>query len=195
MLLHLSDRFTMKSNHTLPEQVVLVNRSGRKTGLAEKMAAHENGWLHRAFSIFLFNEKGEMLLQQRAADKYHFGNLWTNACCSHPRPGEKIMVAASRRLKEELGIHSKLKVLDSIQYSFFDQKSNLTEHEYDFILAGSYDGPVPFNRKEVKAIKWVTTAELKSQLTRAPQKFTPWFKLIMQKKKLTRDLNTWKSSL
>ncbi|MEP7129225.1 MAG: isopentenyl-diphosphate delta-isomerase, partial [Chitinophagales bacterium] len=94
----------MKSKKKPVELVVLVNQSGKKTGVAEKMAAHENGWLHRAFSIFIFNSKGEMLLQQRATTKYHFGGLWTNACCSHPRPGEKLATAAKRRLMEELGI-------------------------------------------------------------------------------------------
>src|SRR5580765_4365876 len=157
------------------DSVVLVNKSGRKTGVAEKMNAHEKGLLHRAFSIFIFNEKGEMLLQKRAASKYHFAGLWTNACCSHPKPGEKVLAAAKRRMSEELGFTVPLKIVGNIIYCFHDKKSALTEHEYDYILAGKYNTKVIFNRNEVSAVKWITLKELFTDLKSYPQKYTPWF--------------------
>ncbi|MGB3073771.1 MAG: isopentenyl-diphosphate Delta-isomerase [Chitinophagales bacterium] len=174
----------MKSKKKNVELVVLVNSSGKKTGIAEKMEVHEKGWLHRAFSIFIFNSKGEMLLQQRADTKYHFGGLWTNACCSHPRPGEKITAAAKRRLMEELGISTKLSMLHSIQYCFHDSKSGLTEHEFDYILTGNYNDAIKMNPDEVKSVKWLSMTALSTELSRYPQKFTPWFKLIMRQKPL-----------
>src|SRR5215510_11916680 len=139
----LSVYFTMKK-----EYVVLVNKSGKKVGFAEKMEAHRKGLLHRAFSVFLFNEKGEMLLQKRAATKYHFAGKWSNACCSHPRPGEKISTAAKRRLLEELGIECTLINHGHILYEATDQKSGLTEHEYDYVFIGRYDGDTPFKKNE-----------------------------------------------
>lgn len=174
----------MKQKKKIPEQVVLVNKSGRKTGIAEKIDAHERGLLHRAFSIFIFNDKGEMLLQQRALDKYHFGGLWTNACCSHPRPGEKLMSAAKRRLQEELGITTPLKVQGHIIYSFHDKISGLTEHEFDYILTGNSEVRFFWNPMEVMAVKWVSKKELSTQLSVYPQVFTPWFRLIMKEKSL-----------
>jgi len=128
--------------------VVLVNKQGRRIGVAEKLEAHRQALLHRAFSIFLFNEKGEMLLQRRAKDKYHFAGLWSNACCSHPRPGEKTSLAADRRLKEELGIECLLKKEGQFTYKATDEVSGLTEHEFDFIFIGKYSEEIPFNKKD-----------------------------------------------
>ena len=161
------------------ESVVLVNRSGRKTGIAGKMTVHEKGLLHRAFSLFIFNSKGECLLQKRAPSKYHFGGLWTNACCSHPRPGERIVEAGKRRLIEELGFNTSLENYGHVYYSFHDQKTNLIEHEYDYLLTGKYDGAIHFNRNEVAAIKWIYPQKLLEEVARAPGKFTPWLRLIL----------------
>ena len=160
------------------EEVILVNKSGRRTGVAEKMEAHRKGLLHRAFSIFLFNEKGEMLLQKRAKSKYHFAGLWSNACCSHPRPGEKTLSAAKRRLREELGIECPMKNSGQVVYKAFDKKSGLTEHEFDYIEIGNYSKEIPFNPKEVEQVKWVSINELK-KLLKSPEKFTPWLIQIL----------------
>lgn len=174
----------MKQTKNATEYVVLVNASGKKTGLAEKIDAHENGWLHRAFSIFIFNDHGEILLQQRALSKYHFAGMWTNACCSHPKPGEKVTTAAKRRLREELGITTALVIHDPVKYCFYDEKSGLTEHEFDYVLSGRYSGFVDINPVEVMAVRWLTARELSTEIARYPQKFTPWFKRIMQEKSL-----------
>jgi len=161
------------------ENVILVSKAGKRIGIAGKLNAHREGLLHRAFSIFLFNEKGEMLLQRRAVTKYHFAGKWSNACCSHPRPGEKTSAAAKRRLKEELGIKCSLKKSRNTVYHFFDQKSGLTEHEFDYIFIGKFSGEILFNRKEVDAVRWVSQRDLKSELKSNPEKFTPWFKKIL----------------
>jgi len=162
------------------EFVVLVNERGKKIGLAEKLKAHQQGLLHRAFSIFLFNEKGEMLLQQRAKGKYHFAGLWSNACCSHPREGERVLSAAKRRLMEELGIESPLKNSGHVPYKFYDDKSALTEHEYDYIFTGKFDSKISFNKKEVTAVRWMSRTDLKREMKSHPGKFTPWFKEILK---------------
>src|SRR5215468_430433 len=115
------------------EQVILVNELDEEIGTMEKLSAHEQGVLHRAISVFIFNEKGEMLLQQRASRKYHSGGLWTNACCSHPHPGEATHAAALRRLKEEMGFETSLKkAFDFVYKTSFD--NGLTEHEFDHVF-------------------------------------------------------------
>lgn len=162
------------------DRLILVDRNGRKTGEGNKTKVHRKGLLHRAFSIFLYNKEGEMLLQRRACTKYHFAGLWSNACCSHPRPGEKTISAAHRRLMEELGISSKLEKRRHVLYRFYDQVSGLTEHEYDFIFTGEFDGFVPFNEEEVSEVRWISSQQLKAELKRNPEKFTPWFKEILR---------------
>jgi isopentenyl-diphosphate delta-isomerase len=130
------------------EKIILVNEQDEVTGSMEKMEAHRKGLLHRAFSIFIFNGKGEMLLQQRAFSKYHSAGLWTNACCSHPAPGEDIKDAVSRRLQEEMGFKTPLKkIFDFIYKAEFD--NGLTEFEFDHVFAGEYEGPVKINTEEV----------------------------------------------
>jgi isopentenyl-diphosphate delta-isomerase len=161
------------------DKVILVNSSGRKIGISDKMQVHVNGQLHRAFSIFIFNEEGKMLLQKRASSKYHFANLWTNACCSHPRPGEKIITAAKRRLKEELGITTPLKIVGQIRYSFVDGESQLTENEFDFILKGQFNSEIIFNPEEVAEVNWILPTQLLKEVSTYPQNFTPWFKEII----------------
>ncbi len=160
-------------------QVILVDKNDQPIGVEEKMAAHKKGLLHRAFSVFLYrkiNNKIEILLQQRHPDKYHCGNLWTNSCCSHPRPGEEVIMAANRRLFEELGLENlELKVLDNFIYRA-EFKNGLIEHEYDHVLIGEYNG-FPANpnwSEEVCAIKWVELGAAKGIIFNNPEKFTPW---------------------
>jgi isopentenyl-diphosphate delta-isomerase len=144
--------------------------------------------LHRALSVFIFNSQGEMLLQKRATFKYHFGGLWTNACCSHPRPGENIRTAANRRLMEELGIAGSLQRIGYLLYSCKDEQSGLTEFEYDHIFSGYFNGPIMYNEKEVADVKWISRYQLSTELERYPHLFTPWFKLIMQEQILSSRL-------
>jgi isopentenyl-diphosphate delta-isomerase len=161
-------------------EVILVNEKDAPTGVLEKMEAHEKGLLHRAFSIFIFNSRGEMLLQQRALNKYHSGGLWTNACCSHPLPGEVTLIAAQRRLQEEMGFNVPLeKVFDFIYKCEFD--NGLTEHEFDHVWAGEYDGGVLFNQEEVMDVCYKRMQELGESLITHPQKYTAWFHLAFPK--------------
>ncbi len=158
------------------EQVILVNEQDEEIGTMEKMHAHEKAVLHRAISIFIFNEKNEMLLQQRAMKKYHSGGLWTNACCSHPRPGEETDTAAVRRLKEELGFETLLhKVFDFTYKASFD--NGLTEHEFDHVFTGKYNGPIYPNKNEVQDYCFKSVDEIESSLQTHPHKYTVWFKL------------------
>ena len=162
------------------EFVVLVNKNGQKIGIAEKLEAHKKGLLHRAFSVFIYNRQGEMLLQKRASSKYHFAGLWSNACCSHPRPGEKILSAAVRRLTEELNIQAALESKGAITYKLLDEKSGLTEHEYDLIFSGEFNGEFNFNENEIEEVKWISVSKLKREMNKEPEKFTPWFLQIMK---------------
>lgn len=153
-----------------------MNENDGQTGTMEKMEAHLKGILHRAFSVFIFNSKGEMLLQQRASGKYHNGELWSNACCSHPNPGEQIYSAAIRRLNEEMGFTTSLeKAFDFTYHATFD--NGLTEHEFDHVFVGSYDGEININHDEVKDFCYKSIDEIKSSLKSHPQKFTAWFKI------------------
>ena len=158
------------------QQVILVDENDRQQGFMEKMMAHERGVLHRAFSVFIFNNRGEMLLQQRALNKYHSGGLWTNACCSHPQPEEATRNAAQRRLKEEMGFEVPLeKVFDFVYKTEFE--SGLSEHEFDHVFAGEYDAGVVFNRQEVMDCCYKSMPEIKESLDTHPQKYTAWFHL------------------
>lgn len=164
------------------EKVILVDRADRKKGIAEKMEAHRKGILHRAFSILIFNKKGEMLLQQRARSKYHSGGLWTNACCSHPRPGEKMKEAIHRRLKEEMGFDCPLKEVGSFIYKVNLDKG-LMEHEFDHVFIGYYNGKVRINKREAERYKWVSLKFLEQDIKKNPRKYTEWFKIILKKLK------------
>jgi isopentenyl-diphosphate delta-isomerase len=163
-------------------EVILVNEKDEQTGTMEKMEAHRKGILHRAFSIFIFNSKGEMLLQQRAADKYHNGNLWTNACCSHPIPGEQLSSAAIRRLEEEMGFTTPLEKVCDFTYKVTFE-NGLTEHEFDHVFIGNYDGEINVNHSEVKDFCYKSIDEIKSSMMSHPQKFTAWFKIAFPKVK------------
>lgn len=161
-------------------QVILVDAKDRQTGTMGKMEAHEKGLLHRAFSVFIFNTKGEMLLQQRALRKYHSGGLWTNACCSHPNPGEETLVAAQRRMKEELGMVTNLeKVFDFVYKAETD--NGLTEHEYDHVFTGEYEGNIDFNKEEVMDFCYKNIHEIRHSLQSHPKKYTAWFHLAFPK--------------
>lgn len=158
------------------EEVILVNEQDMVTGAMEKLEAHKKGLLHRAFSVFIFNAKGELLLQQRALNKYHSGGLWTNSCCSHPMPGEDTAEAAARRLQEEMGFSVPIeKIFDFVYRAEFD--NGLTEHEFDHVFAGEYEGPIDFNKQEVMDYCYKNLDDVKDSLKEYPAKFTEWFHL------------------
>lgn len=158
------------------EEVILVNERDEEIGAMEKMEAHRKGILHRAFSIFIFNNKNEMLLQQRAINKYHSGGLWTNACCSHPKPGEATELAASRRLAEELGFETMLdKAFDFTYNASFE--NGLIEHEFDHVFSGIYNGEINFDKNEVKDICFMRMEDIEAALQSHPAKFTAWFSI------------------
>src|SRR5678809_524311 len=162
------------------DKVILVNEFDDMVGIMDKMEVHKQGLLHRAFSIFIFNRKGEMLLQQRAFSKYHSGGLWTNACCSHPMPGEKTMDAAQRRLKEELGFEIPVeKIFDFVYKAGFD--NGLTEHEFDHVFAGEYEGKINANPEEVNEVCYKEIPEIKNTMQTHPQKYTACFHLAFSK--------------
>ena len=154
----------------------MVDENDNELGLIEKMEAHEKGLLHRAFSVFVFNQKGEVLLQQRAFGKYHSGGLWTNTCCSHPREGETVLEAAHRRMEEEMGFDCELEQ----QFNFIYNRKldkGLTEHELDHVVFGKFDGEPNLNPEEVADYKWVNMQELKSDISTNPAEYTEWFKI------------------
>ncbi|GAB1309751.1 isopentenyl-diphosphate Delta-isomerase [Urechidicola sp. KH5] len=162
------------------EHVILVNEQDEKVGLMEKIEAHEKALLHRAFSVFTFNDKGELLLQQRAAHKYHSPLLWTNTCCSHQRDGETNIEAGKRRLQEEMGFMCELEELFSFIYKApFD--NGLTEHELDHVMVGHYNEEPIVNPDEVEAFKWMTVSDVKNDIDENPQDYTAWFKIIFKK--------------
>ena len=159
------------------EYVILVDENDQEIGIMEKQEAHEKGLLHRAFSVFVFNENKELLLQQRALTKYHSAGLWTNTCCSHPRIGETIEQAAHRRLMEEMGFDCELSTKTSFIYKAAFE-NGLTEHEFDHVLVGSFNGEINFNPTEVKNFKWINLEELQIDLLQNNQNYTAWFKII-----------------
>ena len=162
------------------ENVILVNENDQQIGLMEKMEAHEKALLHRAFSVFTFNERGELLLQQRAASKYHSPLLWTNTCCSHQRDGETNIEAGKRRLKEEMGFECELNELFHFTYKApFD--NGLTEHEIDHVMVGRYNIDPEINLEEVEDFKWMTIEEVKEDMAEKPEIYTVWFRIIFEK--------------
>ena len=160
--------------------VILVDENDVPTGTMEKIEVHQKALLHRAFSVFIFNSKGEMLLQKRAANKYHSPALWTNACCSHPAPGQDTLEAATKRLQEEMGFTTSLeKVFDFIYKAPFD--NGLTEHEFDHVFTGTYNEAVIPDKEEVSDYCYKTTEQIKSSLQSQPEKYTEWFKIAFPK--------------
>lgn len=162
------------------QEVILVNELDEPIGTMEKMEAHEKALLHRAFSVFIFNSKGEMLLQQRARSKYHSGGLWTNACCSHPGPGEFTPDAAKRRLQEEMGFTT---MLDSVFHFTYKARfeNGLTEHEFDHVFIGTYDGPVHLNKDEAENYCFKSMQEIKASMEKEPEQYTAWFRIAFDK--------------
>ncbi len=163
--------------------VILVDEHDVQTGTMKKMEAHEKALLHRAFSIFVFNAKGEMLLHKRAEKKYHSGGLWTNTCCSHPQPGQETLTAAKIRLQEEMGFSTELKKVFNFIYRVpFD--NGLTEHEFDHVFIGKYDGDIVPNADEVSDYCYMGVEEIKQSIRSHPQKYTAWFKIAFTKMEL-----------
>jgi isopentenyl-diphosphate Delta-isomerase len=162
------------------QEVVLVNENDETIGVMEKMEAHQKGLLHRAFSVFIFDSKGRMLLQQRAAEKYHGAHLWTNACCSHPYPDETVEDAAQRRLKEELGFVTDLKKIFSFTYHA-KVENDLIEHEFDHVFAGEYEREIHANSNEVADYIYKTMTQIKKEIEEHPGKFTSWFRIAFPK--------------
>ena len=164
----------------MEEQVILVDQQDNPRGLMPKMEAHEKAELHRAFSVFIFNEKNELMLQQRAKHKYHSPLLWTNTCCSHQRDGESNVQAGKRRLIEEMGFVTEIKEVFSFIYKApFD--NGLTEHELDHVMVGYYNEDPIINRDEVEAFKWMTLDDVKTDIENRPELYTAWFKIIFEK--------------
>ena len=160
------------------EHVILVDESDNAIGTMEKLEAHQKGILHRAFSILLFDSKGEILLQKRAHGKYHSGSLWTNTCCSHPFPGESMAEATRRKLIQEMGID----LVPEFAYKFIYKTNladNLIEYEYDHVFFGTFDGDPIINTEEVEDWKFIDLASLRGAIKANPQEYTYWFKLIL----------------
>ena len=161
----------------IEEQVILVNEKDEPIGLMNKLEAHEKAVLHRAFSVFVLNDKKEVLLQQRAHQKYHSPLLWTNTCCSHQRNGETNIQAGTRRLHEEMGFTTELKELFHFIYKA-PVDNGLTEHELDHVMIGYYNGQPQINQEEVEDWKWMSVEDIKQDMTKNPRIYTVWFKII-----------------
>ena len=166
----------------MKEYVILVDEKDQAIGQAEKMQAHQEGKLHRAFSVFLLrirHAQWEILLQKRASTKYHCGELWTNSCCGHPRPVETIIAASQRRLTEEMNIAVPLTAVGHFQYEAHFS-NGLTEKEYDYVLIGKYEADTCTpNPEEVSQTQWITIENLKQQIAATPQQYTPWLPLAL----------------
>ncbi|MGF1561242.1 MAG: isopentenyl-diphosphate Delta-isomerase [Geminicoccaceae bacterium] len=157
------------------EILILIDEQDRQTGIREKHAAHRDGQLHRAFSVLVHNRQGEWLLQRRAAVKYHSGGLWTNACCGHPRPGEVIGAAASRRLGEEMGFACPLRFVGKVRYQA-PLDRGMTENELVSIFVGQHDGAIALNPDEADAYSWVRPERLRTDVASNPDDYTVWFR-------------------
>jgi len=155
-------------------KVILVDENDKEIGTEFKIKTHREGKLHRAFSIFVFNSKGQLLLQKRSPKKYHSGGLWSNTCCSHPRPGEKTLAAAHRRLKEEMGFDCDLKEVSTLRYKV-EFENELTEYEFDHIFTGKFNGEIKINKGEVEEFKWIYPDDLIADIKKNPKKYTFWF--------------------
>jgi len=162
------------------EEVILVDKNNERIGTEEKMRVHELGLLHRAFSIFVFNDKKELLLQKRAKEKYHSGGLWSNTCCSHQHPNEELSKAIHRRLVEEMGFDCELKQVFAFSYKI-DFENGLIENEYDCVFFGKCNNePIP-NPEEVEDYKWISLGKLEEDLKKNPEKYTYWMKVALEK--------------
>ena len=160
--------------------MILVNRQDEELGTMPKIEAHQKALLHRAFSVFVMNRKGEVMLQQRAPNKYHSPNLWTNTCCSHQRLGESNIEAGMRRLKEEMGFRTELKEIFSFIYKA-PFENGLTEHEFDHVLLGYYEGEPHINPGEVANWKWMLPEDIKMDMEANTSSYTTWFRIIFSR--------------
>ena len=171
------------------EFIIQVDEKDRQIGPVEKMVAHRDAVLHRAFSILIFNSKNELLLQKRDINKYHSGGLWTNTCCSHPRFMENLKTATKRRLQEEMGFTCDLKMLFDFIYKA-EFENGLFEHEYDYVFMGRYDGDFVPNPFEVASTKWMSLEDIEKDIVVNPDIYTHWFKILIPKLKgYFRNLN------
>ena len=164
----------------MSEKIILVDKNDVQIGTGEKLQVHKDGFLHRAFSVFVFNSKCQLLLQKRHRGKYHSGGLWSNTCCSHPCEGEDTLMAAHRRLKEEMGFDCNLKEIYSFSYKI-EFKNGLIENELDHVFVGRFDDQPMANAKEVEDYKWVSKGELLEDIKNNPNIYTYWFKEIAEK--------------
>jgi isopentenyl-diphosphate delta-isomerase len=160
------------------KNVVLVDENDHVLGTMEKLQAHQQGRLHRAFSVIIFNDNDEMLIHKRASDKYHCGGLWTNACCSHPRLNEAVKDAALRRMQEEMGFTTSIEYIGQFIYKT-EFENGLIEHELDHLFMGKFNGEPKPNPEEVEDFKYIGIDELKLDIEKAPQNYTVWFKKIV----------------
>ncbi|MES2430028.1 MAG: isopentenyl-diphosphate Delta-isomerase [Bacteroidota bacterium] len=161
-------------------EVILVDENDVQVGTMEKIEAHEKALLHRAFSVFIFNNEGKMLLHKRAQNKYHSGGLWTNACCSHPKPDEKLLEVAQKRLFEEMGFTTVLaKAFDFIYQS--QVGNGLTEHEFDHVFIGKYDGNISPDQSEVSEYRYSSLSDIENSIEIFPEQYTAWFKIAFPK--------------
>lgn len=162
------------------EYVILVNEQDEPIGEMEKMEAHEKGMLHRAFSVFIFNDQNELLLQKRASAKYHSGGLWSNSCCSHPRKNESVVEAGERRLLEEMGFSVPVEAIFSFIYKA-ELDHGMTEHELDHVLIGRYNDAPKLNPDEVEDWKYIDLEELSVHMQQQPEEYTEWFKIVFDR--------------
>lgn len=164
----------------MEENVILVDKNDTQIGLMSKLDAHKKGILHRAFSVFVLNNNNEIMLQKRAYNKYHSGGLWTNTCCSHQREGENSIEAGKRRLLEEMGFETELKIITSFIYKV-EFENGLTEHEFDYLLIGKYLKSPVINKQEVADWKWMKVELIADDIKLNPNNYTSWFKIIFDK--------------
>lgn len=160
------------------DDILLVDENNNPVGAGEKMDVHRRGILHRCFSILVYNSKKEMLIHRRASVKYHCPGLWTNACCSHPAPGVHLLAAAKRRLKEEMGISVPIKET-GVEFIYKAKVGDLIEYEYDHLLYGQFDGQPAPDPEEADAFKWMAFADIRNDMKKNPEAYTPWFRLII----------------
>lgn len=169
--------------HTsLLNHIVLVDENDRQIGIEDKLQAHKDGKLHRAFSIFIFNSNGDLMLQKRDKNKYHSGGLWTNTCCSHPRVGESLDQAANRRLFEEMGFVCEIEEKFAFTYQV-DFENGLHEHEYDHVFIGKYDGEPTLNPEEAEDWRWISLQDLEREVLQFPELYSHWIKVALPKLK------------
>ena len=165
------------------EFVILVDKDDNEIGKEEKLTVHRNGLLHRAFSIFIFNDHEELLLQRRAFDKYHSGGLWTNTCCSHPRPGEDLVAAAHRRLKEEMGFDCDLHKINKFLY-LAEFSNGLIENELDHVFVGEFCGEINPDESEVAEYRWVNMEQVEKDAILNPESYSYWFRYVLKNRLL-----------